>query len=108
MLVPDKPRAASDPTASRRARCDGGEWLRSRDDSPSRTETVRFSEEDDETVMAKSPSVCIISWVGAGEDELSLRDVSSADADADPNAEYMRKPRNASLSSLLQQNLRAA
>jgi len=97
VLVPDKPRAASDPAASRRARCDGGEWLQSRDDSPSRTETVRFSE-DDEIVMAKSPSVCIISWVGAGEGGLALRDVPSADADVDLNAECMRKPRNVSSS----------
>ena len=68
---------------------------------------MRFLE-DDETVMAKVPSVCIISSVGAREDELALRDVLSADADVDPNAECMRKPRNASFSSLLQQNLRAA
>ena len=107
VLVLDKPRAASDPAASRRARCDGGEWLRSRDDSPSRSETVRFSE-DDETVMAKSSSVCIISWVGAGEGELALRDAPSADADVDPNAECMQKLRNVSFSSLLQHNLRAA
>jgi hypothetical protein len=59
-------------------------------------------------VMAESSSVCIISWAGAGEGELVLRDASSADADVDPNAECMRKPRNASFSSLLQQNLRAA
>jgi hypothetical protein len=58
--------------------------------------------------MAKSSSVCIISWEGAGEGELVLRDASSADADVDPNAECMRRPRNASFSSLLEQNLRAA
>lgn len=108
MLVPDKPRAASDPAASRRAHCDGGEWLWSRDDSPSRTETKRFTE-DGETVMAESPSICIISWEGAGEGELASRDVPSAIADVDADdAECMRKPRNASFSSLLQQNLRAA
>ena len=107
VLVPDKLRAASDPAVSRRARCDGGEWLWSRDDSPSRTETKRFTE-DGETVMTKSPSVCIISWEGAEGDELASRDVPSAIADVDADAECMRKPRNASFSSLLQQNLRAA
>jgi len=107
VLVPDKPRAASDPAASRRAQCDGGEWLWSRDDSPPRTETRRFTE-DGKTVMAKSPSICIISWEGAEGDELASRDVPSAIADVDADAECMRKPRNASFSSLLQQNLRAA